>query len=151
MRILLILVLISDFAFSQSLTEAQKLEKLSWLEGTWNRTNVKAGHTAHERWVRTNQSGFQGWGVSMNGVDTSFVEKLKIITKDNEVYYVADVPDNKELTYFKVTELTDTGFVCEAPEHDFPKKISYQVSGRKLKATISGNGKSIDYFFEKVD
>ncbi len=151
MRILIILVLISDFAFSQPLTDAQKLDKLSWLEGTWNRTNVKTGRTAHERWVRTNQSGFQGWGITMNGPDTSFVEKLKIITKDNEVYYVADVPGNKELTYFKFTELTASGFVCEDPEHDFPKKITYQLIDTKLKATISGNGKSIDYFFERIN
>ena len=115
MRILIILCWCLISLLSRILTGEQKLKKLSWLEGTWNRTNVKAGRTAHERWVRTNQSGFQGWGVSMNGVDTSFVEKLKIITKDNEVYYVADVPDNKELTYFKFTELTATGFVCEDP------------------------------------
>lgn len=151
MRILLILMLISDLALCQNLTDEQKLKKLSWLEGTWNRTNVKVGRTASERWVKTDRGDFQGWGVSMNGSDTSFVEKLKIITKDNEVYYVADVPGNKELTYFKFTEFTATGFVCEDPEHDFPKKISYQVNGTKLKATISGNGKSIDYFFEKVN
>jgi Domain of unknown function (DUF6265) len=151
MRILISLMLISDLALCQNLTDEQKLKKLSWLEGTWNRTNVKAGRAASERWVKTDQGDFQGWGVSMNGPDTSFVEKLKIITKDNEVYYVADVPGNKELTYFKFTELTSTGFVCEDPEHDFPKKIFYQVNGTKLKATISGNGKSIDYFFEKIN
>ena len=151
MRVLIILMLMSDLALAQDLTGEQKLKKLSWLEGTWNRTNVKTGRTASERWVTTDQGDFRGWGVSMNGADTSFVEKLKIITKDNEVYYVADVLGNKELTYFKFTELTATGFVCEDPEHDFPKKISYQVSGKKLTATISGNGKSIDYFFEKID
>ena len=151
MRMLIILMLVSDLALAQDLTGEQKLKKLSWLEGTWNRTNVKAGRTASERWVKTDQGEFQGWGVSMNGPDTSFVEKLKIITKDNEVYYVADVSGNKELTYFKFTELTAAGFVCEDPEHDFPKKISYQVNGTKLKATISGNGKSIDYLFEKIN
>ena len=151
MRMLIILMLVSDLALAQDLTGEQKLKKLFWLEGTWNRTNVKAGRTASERWVKTDQGEFQGWGVSMNGPDTSFVEKLKIITKDNEVYYVADVSGNKELTYFKFTELTAAGFVCEDPEHDFPKKISYQVNGTKLKATISGNGKSIDYLFEKIN
>jgi hypothetical protein len=149
MRILIILVLISDLAVTQNLTREQELKKLSWLEGTWNRTNVKIRSSASERWVKTDQGDFQGWGVTMSGSDTSFVEKLKIIIKDNEVYYVADVPDNKELTYFKFIELTATGFICENPEHDFPKKISYQLNGSKLKATISGNGKSIDYFFER--
>lgn len=151
MRILFMLILISDVALCQDLQSEQKLRKLSWLEGTWNRTNVKTRRTVSERWEKTDQGDFRGWGVSMNGQDTSFVEKLTIITKDNEVYYVADVPENKELTYFRFIELTATGFVCENPEHDFPKKISYQLNGTKLKATISGNGKSIDYFFEKLN
>ena len=85
MRVLIILMLMSDLALAQDLTGEQKLKKLSWLEGTWNRTNVKTGRTASERWVTTDQGDFLGWGVSMNGVDTSFVEKLKIIIKDNEV------------------------------------------------------------------
>jgi hypothetical protein len=87
----------------------------------------------------------------MNGSDTSFVEKIRIVVKDNELNYVADVPENKEPIYFKFTELTATGFVCENPAHDFPKKISYQLDGKNLKATISGDGKSMDYLFVKKD
>jgi hypothetical protein len=85
----------------------------------------------------------------MQGEDTVFVEKIKIVVKDRELYYVADVPENKEPVYFKIVELGTTGFVCENPAHDFPKKISYQLSGADLKAQISGDGKSIDYLFTK--
>jgi hypothetical protein len=48
------------------------------------------------------------------------------------------------------TEISAASFTCENPEHDFSKKIVYQKDGDKLKATISGDGGSIDYFFEKV-
>ncbi|MDZ7646236.1 MAG: DUF6265 family protein [Cytophagales bacterium] len=147
MRAVFAFMLIAQFGCSQSNTD-KILSELSWLEGTWNRTNIKAGKTAHERWVKTDQGEWMGWGVSMTGTDTTFVEKLKIISIDNALYYVADVPGNKDLTYFKFTELTTTGFVCEDSTHDFPKKISYQVDGRKLKAVISGNSKSIEYLFE---
>jgi hypothetical protein len=125
-----------------------EINKLSWLTGTWNRTNVKAGRTAHERWIKEDHL-MQGWGVSMNGSDTTFVEKLKIIEQNKTLYYIADVPENKSSVYFKITEISLSGFVCANPEHDFPKKIAYQLEGTKLKATISGNGKSVDYFFEK--
>ena len=138
------------FLISGFITKAQSVDDLRWLTGMWNRTNVKPGRTAHERWIKTNE-GLQGWGVSMNGTDTSFVEKLHIVTKDNKLYYVADVPQNNELTYFLITEVTATSFTCEDPEHDFPKKIVYQLDGNKLKAIISGNGKSIDYFFERKE
>lgn len=144
MRICIVLIALI-FGFEAS---AQTANDLSWLTGMWKRTNVKPGRTAHERWIKTNE-GLQGWGISMNGADTSFVEKLRIVTKDNKLYYVADVPQNKRLTWFLITEVSATSFTCEDPEHDFPKKIVYQLDGNKLKATISGNGKSIDYFFER--
>jgi hypothetical protein len=62
---------------------------------------------------------------------------------------VADVPENKEPVYFKLTTITDHSFTCENPQHDFPKTISYIKDGIKLKATISGNGKSIEYLFDR--
>ncbi|MBX2894391.1 MAG: hypothetical protein KF763_03050 [Cyclobacteriaceae bacterium] len=144
MKALLLLLLL---AFSVS-ANAQSLKEIEWLTGTWNRTNVKAGRSAHERWIKTAE-GLQGWGVNMNDTDTTFVEKLRIVIKGSKLYYVADVPQNRESTYFLITEVTPTSFTCENPQHEFPKKISYQLDGIKLKATISGNGKSMDYLFER--
>lgn len=152
MRICLLialLVLPGVAVCQKSKNDQDGLKKLAWLEGTWNRTNVKPGRSAHERWERKGD-GMQGWGVSMNGTDTSFVEKLKIVTKDGELHYVADVPENQMPVYFKLITITETGFVCENQQHDFPKVISYQREGSKLKATISGNGKAIDFLFEKM-
>jgi hypothetical protein len=123
--------------------------KLNWLTGTWNRTNTKPGRTAQEKWEKTSSSEMKGWGINLKGQDTLFVEKLKIVIKDNAVYYVADIPENKQSVYFKLTEISVNGFTCENPEHDFPKKITYQLEGNKLKATIAGNGKAIDYLFER--
>ncbi|MBX2916614.1 MAG: hypothetical protein KF856_15195 [Cyclobacteriaceae bacterium] len=146
MKALLLLLLL---AFSVS-ANTQSLKEMEWLTGTWNRTNVKAGRSAHERWIKTAE-GLQGWGVNMNGSDTIFVEKLRIVTKDSKLYYVADVPQNKESTYFLITEATANSFTCENPKHDFPKKITYQLEGNKLKATISGDGKSMDFLFERKE
>jgi len=128
---------------------AGDFEKLQWLEGNWTRTNAKPGRSGHERWVKTSESEWRGWGVSMSGNDTTFVEKLKLVIRDNTINYVADVPENKGVVYFKFTELTGDRFTCENPEHDFPKKIFYERNGNKLKAVVSGNGKSIEYLFEK--
>jgi hypothetical protein len=86
----------------------------------------------------------------MNGNDTAFVEKLKLVIKDDNIYYVADIVENKQPVYFRFTSLTNDGFVCENPQHDFPKKISYRKDGEKIMATISGDGKSIDYLFERA-
>jgi hypothetical protein len=124
-------------------------KKLDWLEGTWIRTNAKPGRSGHERWVKISDTEMHGWGVSMKGNDTSFVEKIKLVVKDDNIYYVADVPENKEPVYFKLIEITDNSFICENPQHDFPKRIEYRSEGTKLKATISGNERSIEYLFER--
>jgi hypothetical protein len=128
---------------------SDNFNKLSWLTGTWNRTNTKPGRSAHEKWERSGTTALIGWGVNLKGQDTVFVEKLKIVVKDNAIYYVADVPENKQPVYFKITAVSSEGFTCENPMHDFPKKIEYKLEGQHLKATISGNGKAIDYLFER--
>lgn len=140
-------ILVINSAYSQQTVDTKKLD---WLVGTWNQTNVsKPGRTSHERWERYGQYELRGCAVTLQGSDTLFVEKTTILIKDNELYYVADVPGNSAPVYFKFIELTNTGFVCGNPEHDFPKKISYQLTGKTLKAQISGNGNAIDYYFHK--
>ena len=127
----------------------EDFKKLDWLEGTWIRTNVKPGRSAEEKWQKISPTEWQGLGVTMNGTDTVFVEKLKLVAKDGNIFYVADIVENKEPVYFKLTNITGNSFVCENSKHDFPKMIAYQKEGNKIKATISGNGKSVDYLFEK--
>lgn len=150
MRTALVLLLFAFNTYGQQTTP--DLKKMDWLPGTWNQTNVsKPGRTSIEYWEKYNQNELRGRAVTLQGTDTLFVEKATILVKDNDIFYLADVPGNKAPVYFKFTEFTDKGFICENPEHDFPKKISYQFDGKKLAAQISGNGKVIDYFYEKVE
>jgi len=116
---------------------------------TWNRTNAKSGRSGVEQWKQNSTYELRGIGANLQGTDTLFTEKLRIIIKDNYIAYVADVTENQKLVYFKLTEVTNNSFVCENSEHDFPKKISYQLKGKNLKAQISGDGNTMDYLFEK--
>ena len=142
---------IATLGFCQSPTADTKVnfKKLEWLVGSWNRTNAKPGKSSNERWEKTGEFELRGIAVNMQGNDTTYIEKLLILIKDNSIYYVADVPENQKPIYFKFTQISNTGFVCENPSHDFPKKISYDRNGSNLKAQISGDGKSIDYLFKR--
>ena len=144
-----LIVLVCNIALAQTNTKKTKddFNKLAWIEGTWTRTNSKAGQSGIESWQKISPFEFRGSGVTLKGADTLFIEKLKIEIRDNSIYYVSDVPENPNPISFTLTEITESGFVCENPQHDFPKKILYQLNGKSLKATISGDGKSIDYFF----
>jgi len=152
-KTLWLLTILCAFQIAHSQSPLQKVsddfKKLDWLEGTWTRLEMKPGHTGYESWKKISTAEWKGSGVNMKGTDTAFVEKLKLVIKDEIIYYVADIAENKEPVYFKLTVITGNSFVCENPQHDFPKKITYQKEGKKLKATISGDGKSFDYLFEK--
>lgn len=148
--ILLLVTSLNSFSQTVSKETAANFKKVEWLVGTWDRTNMKKqGKTSWEEWKPIAPYHIGGRGVTMQGSDTVFVEKFSIQIKGNALYYVADVPENKQPVYFKLTEITSTGFVCENPQHDFPKKISYQVDGINLKAQISGDGQTVDFSFKR--
>ena len=148
-NLLLIMVLAISTIAVHAQNAEQNFKKLNWLSGIWQRTDVKPGQTAEESWKISATNELTGTGITKQGDKIIFKEKLQLLIKDNQIYYIADVTTSKQPTWFKLTQLTDTVFVCENPDHDFPKKIVYQLSGNKLLATISGNGKSIDFNFVK--
>ncbi|HZY82645.1 MAG TPA: DUF6265 family protein [Cyclobacteriaceae bacterium] len=145
---IIVLMFVATAAYSQA-GPVQDLKKLEWLKGDWTRTNQKPGRSGYETWKSMGPTTMIGRGVMMKGSDTTFVEKIRIELKEGKMFYVADVPENKGEVWFEFTQLKDNGFVCENPKHDFPKKISYEVDGKNMKATISDDKKSIDYLFIK--
>ena len=124
-------------------------EKLQWLSGEWRRTNIRPGRSGNEIWERRSNNEWAGVGLTLSGKDTVILERLKIIVTDTGVYYVADIAENKTPVYFQMTAISENGFTCENPEHDFPTKIIYSRKGTELNAVIYGNGKSIEYNFQK--
>ncbi|HET9052684.1 MAG TPA: DUF6265 family protein [Cyclobacteriaceae bacterium] len=127
-------------------------EKLSWLAGTWNQTNItKSGKALTEHWTNSGNYEMNGQAITTQNGDTVYVERITLLVKDETIYYVADVPQNKQPVYFRLTSITANGFVCENPAHDFPKKITYTLTGNQLNATVSGNGKTIHYHYQKKE
>lgn len=129
----------------------QKFKKLEWLVGKWTRTNARAGQSGYESWTKVSGLKLTGKGVTLKGKETVFVEDLEFIIKGNDIFYTVVVTGEKQPVYFKLTAISNNGFTCENPEHDFPKKISYQRSGKNLKAVISGGGQSADYIFVRSE
>jgi flagellar hook assembly protein FlgD len=148
MKKVIFITLMISVAWS-SYSQTTDISRVEWLTGTWTRTNAKPGRSGAEVWGRKSATELVGHGYNLKGTDTTFVEKIKLVAKDGKLFYVADVPENKAEVWFEITSITEKGFVSENPKHDFPKKISYELKGSQLKATISGDGKSIDYLFVK--
>jgi len=126
------------------------LPTLSWLLGKWNRLNTKPGQTAYEAWEKASATQWKGTGVSMKNGTKSFEEQLQLLKKEDGLFYAALVPENGQWVFFKITQHSKNHFVCENPEHDFPKKITYTLKENgQLEAIVSGNGKEMKFEFEK--
>ena len=129
----------------------QKFKKLEWLTGKWVRTNSSAGQSGYETWTKVSELKLSGKGVTLKGKEVIFTENLELIVKGNDIFYVVTVTGETKPVFFRLTAIADDGFTCENPKHDFPKKITYSLSGNHAKAVISGDGKSVDYIFVRGD
>lgn len=128
-----------------------KMKQLHWLVGEWQRTNEKPERTTMELWELQENGNLKGVGLTTEGDKLVFKEELTLQLSGDKIQYIADVPDNLQLIAFLLTESNDSKMVFENPEHDFPKKISYErLADDTMKAIVSGNGKEILFEFKRL-
>ncbi|MBX2969018.1 MAG: hypothetical protein KF803_06585 [Cyclobacteriaceae bacterium] len=123
----------------------------AWLEGTWKRPDKQV----FEVWKKgEGEILLQGiaFRISPAG-DTLITEEIKFVREDAAYFYIPDVAGPQGPIRFKLTAFDATSFVAENPDHDFPKMIAYeyQPQTQRLMASISGDGKSIPFPFERVN
>lgn len=133
--------------YSQTILQPD-IKKLKWLSGNWVRTNNKQGQTGMESWT-FHAEGLKGKGFTLAGKDTVFLEQLSIALRGKDLFYVVRAAAEAAPVYFRFTSITDSSFICENPQHDFPKKIAYRLQRGKMKATISGDGQHMDFLFRR--
>ncbi len=141
---------LSNQCFAQG-SAAQKFKTLEWLIGKWQRTNSKAGQSGYESWDKTSSIKFTGTGITQEGEKTIFEEQLELSIQDDQIFYIVRLKGDPKPVAFKLTFISKDAFICENPEHDFPKKIAYTRNGKNVKAVISGNGHSVDYNFKPLE
>ncbi|MGK0412441.1 MAG: hypothetical protein ACJA1B_000637 [Polaribacter sp.] len=124
---------------------SNKTQKPTFLIGEWKRLDDKPANQTYEIW----NTNLVGLGYTITGVKRSFQETLAIITiKDTLYLEVKGI--NEQPTLFKFTEQTDTSFVCENPQNEFPKKIKYYLQNKQLKAIVSSDDFRIDFVFDRM-
>lgn len=148
MKALTILLVI--FLVSTGPKDSQ-IDQVDWILGTWARTGNNDKRQSFEIWEKVSDTKFKGFGYTLKNGDTTFIEKLEIIERDGNLFYVADVAHNKDLVFFKFTTISDTLFICENPMHDFPKEIAYRRDGVNLYAHVAAGKRKIDFAFKRVE
>jgi len=123
------------------------LDDVLWIADNW--IISEDGITTNEHWEKISDSLIEGGSQTVKNGDTVFTEKLKIILKDGDIFYVAEVSHNNAPVFFKLTGALPDKAVFENPEHDFPQKITYELDNGNLHAYIEGPGK--DGIWQKSD
>ena len=121
--------------------QADPLDRLSWLEGEWQRDTRRG--VAIERWRRVPGVGLVGGAaVIPNGANTEIPsEALLLVTMGADTFYIARPAENPYPIAFRLVSLTDDTAVLENPTHDFPQRIIYRlISDDAMTATIEGPG-----------
>ena len=83
--------------------------------------------------------------------ETTIETETMAIIAIKDTLYLEVSGINEQPTLFKFTEQTDSSFVCENPQNEFPQKINYFLDNKQLKAIVSGDDFRIDFIFEKVN
>ncbi|AQS95073.1 hypothetical protein BXQ17_13720 [Polaribacter sp. BM10] len=120
------------------------LKKPSFLIGKWIRVEKADSTLTLETWHKN----FTGEGITLKDKDTTFYEQMEIINL-KDTLYLKVVGVNETATLFKFTKQTDTSFICENLENEFPTKIKYYLENKLLKAEVSNNDFKIDFAFKK--
>ena len=92
-----------------------------------------------------------------NETDSTVLENIMLTYRDNKYYYIPTAKgqnDNKPVS-FEITFFNEKGFVAENPEHDFPKRITYQlINTDSIHAFIDGGAampeKKGDFYFSRI-
>lgn len=143
MKKIILLITIIIFSSCSTVIESKKPD---FLLGKWIRINDKPGSKTYETW----NTNFTGLGITLQEKDTTFKEVLSIVSI-NDTLNLKVEGVNETPTFFKFTQQTDTSFVAENPENEFPTKIKYWLENKQLKADVSNKDFSIEFIFRRAE
>lgn len=147
------LILAAALASFVPVKPGKGVEQFKWLEGEWS-AKVSRGSIVEE-WKLTSDSTLEGQCKFVNtSGEENVYEKLLFHYSGGRYSYnvtLLNRTDQKQVP-FVITSFTAKGFVAENPEHDFPKRIIYDLLSKdSIHAFIDGGtsapGKRSDFYY----
>lgn len=144
-------ILMLSFCLSCSKIEntTNKIEEINfdWIVGNWERTNNQKDKQTFEQWNKKSKNEYFGLGFTLQNKDTIFKENLKIAQNKGE-WFLLVTGVNETPTPFLFSNYSDSSFICENEENEFPKIIEYSRSNNELTAIISDDSTTISFVFK---
>ena len=117
------------------------LDPVRWLIGEW--TTAGEGKQVLESWTAVSPDTFEGLGAVRSGEtgEVTETETLRLVAMSGGVYYIAKVPENDLPVPFEMTSCDEGLAVFQNPSHDFPKRITYRLTGPdRMSVSVRGDG-----------
>jgi len=119
----------------------QESHQLDWLEGKWY---MEEGTLVTvEEWEQTGAHEWSGLGYSLDGLDSVFVEDMRIFKQNDSLYFEVMLPEEERPKYF--VNISDDPEVLHFhnPQNDFPTDLIYQVFRDSLQVHLKGGDRNI--------
>ncbi len=133
------------------------IDQFKWMNGSWKMSTKKG--MIIETWATLNDSAMQGISFFINkNADTTELESISLLYSNSKYYYIpAAIGQNDNLPVkFTITSFDEKSFVAENPEHDFPKRIIYQlITVDSIHAIVDGGpsmpDKKSDFYYSRIN
>lgn len=129
------LTLLGALLFAASLAQAQSIDTLAWLSGSWLQTTENS--QTEELWTAPRGQMMAGANTSLRGTRASY-EFLRIVERDGRLLLLVSPEGRQPPTEFMLKESGASRVVFENPTHDFPTRVVYSREGDTLTARIEG-------------
>ena len=134
----------------KQINNVEGIKSVDWITGNWVRVNDDKNRSTFEHWNKVSEKEYNGLGYTLEQADTVFKENLRILQNDGH-WYLEVTGVNENPTIFKFLDQSDSSFVSENKENEFPNKIDYSRKNNKLTAIISDDSISISFIFNKSE
>jgi hypothetical protein len=134
----------------------KSIKQFDWLKGSWT-MKKKNGGAVMENWQGSNDSTLTGESLNFSVTGASRVmETLQLVLRKGTYYYISAVKDqnNSQPVTFTIISNIENGFVAENPEHDFPKRITYNLINKDSSHAFIDGGtsmpdKKVNFYYSK--
>jgi hypothetical protein len=135
-------------------SNSKTVNLFSWLNGNWSMTTDDG--TVTEEWKTINDSLMEGKSDFVKADSVIPFEKIRLFRRDTSFFYEAKAAgqNNEQPVEFKLSSFTDSGFIAENPQHDFPKRITYRLVNKDsihafVDAGPSMPDKKSDFYYSR--
>ena len=154
MKLLILFIAVLFLSVKQPQDDKKIFQQLHALQGTWQMKTSKG--ILYEGWQKINDTLLQGGSYKIKEHDTIFLERVSLKLTPDGIFYVPVVEENNmQPVNFKLTSHNNNSFLFENPEHDFPKRVIYElITKDSIHAYIDGginSAKRSDYFYTKIN